>query len=116
MLDETDADEGERKSFTKFKSIELPRNIVIGKNAIEEVGETCKRLELKNNALLICDDTTKEVAGEKVADILSEYDHEVDIEVISEADQNTVDEITDLIDEDIGFLLGVGGGRSIDID
>lgn len=115
MLDETDADEGERKSFTKFKSIELPRNIVIGKNAIEEVGETCKRLELKNNALLICDDTTKEVAGEKVADILSEYDHEVDIEVISEADQNTVDEITDLIDEDIGFLLGVGGGRSIDI-
>ncbi len=115
MLKKNETERKEREGFSKFKSMELPRNVVVGRNALENVGEICKKLELKRNALIICDPTTRKVAGEKVAEILNEYDHEVDIQEINEADQETIDHVTDFIDNNTGFLLGVGGGKSIDV-
>ncbi len=105
----------DEKGFTKLKSMELPRNIVVGKDALGEVGRTCNKLELRKNALIICDPVTKKVAGDRVADILVEEDYHAEIEEISEADQGTVDSISDSITDDTGFLLGVGGGKPIDV-
>ncbi len=95
--------------------MELPRNVVIGKDSLEKVGETCDKLELKKNAIIVCDPITKKVAGERVGDILSDHDYKVDIEEITEADQKTVDRISETITGNTGFLLGVGGGKSIDV-
>ncbi len=109
--------EGERDigGFQKFKNMELPRNVVVGKDALEHVGEVCKDLGVSGNALVVCDNMTRKVAGEKVADILPESDYGVKIEEITQADQGTVDEVSDKISDEIGFLLGVGGGRPIDV-
>ncbi|MEF8873280.1 MAG: NAD(P)-dependent glycerol-1-phosphate dehydrogenase [Candidatus Thermoplasmatota archaeon] len=104
-----------REEFDKLKSMELPRNIVVGKNALGEVGKTCNKLELRKVALIICDPVTKKVAGNEVGDLLTEEDFEVSIEEITEADQETVDRISNSITEDTGFLLGVGGGKPIDV-
>ncbi|MEF8874812.1 MAG: NAD(P)-dependent glycerol-1-phosphate dehydrogenase [Candidatus Thermoplasmatota archaeon] len=112
---ENDSPEGNREEFTKFKKMELPRNVVVGKDALEKVGETCDELELKKNAIIVCDPTTRKIAGEKVGEILSDYDYEVDIEVITEANQETVDDLSEVITKETGFLLGVGGGKSIDV-
>ncbi|MFP4001786.1 MAG: NAD(P)-dependent glycerol-1-phosphate dehydrogenase [Thermoplasmata archaeon] len=106
---------GEREMFTKFKSIQLPRNVVIGKDALEKVGETCDELELKKNAIVVCDPITKKIAGERVAEILIDHDYEVGLLEINEADQETVDRVGEKIDKKTGFLLGVGGGKSIDV-
>ncbi len=104
-----------REGFKKFKNMELPRNVVVGKDALEQVGKTCKNLELSKKALIVCDSVTRKVAGEKVADILSESDYDVKMEEISEANQKTVDRISSKISDEKGFLLGVGGGRPIDV-
>ncbi|MBS3817306.1 MAG: NAD(P)-dependent glycerol-1-phosphate dehydrogenase [Candidatus Thermoplasmatota archaeon] len=108
--------EGEkREGFKKFKDMELPRNVVVGNEAIEQVGKTCDKLELKKEALIVCDPNTKKVAGERVADTLSEHDYEISIEEISGANQEEVDKISEKVGDETGFLLGVGGGRSIDV-
>ncbi len=112
---DNNSSEGKREMFTKFKKIELPRNVVIGSDALEKVGDTCDKLELKENAIVICDPTTKKVAGQRVAEILTSHDYDVDILEITEADQVTVDKICDEIGDEIGFLIGVGGGKSIDM-
>jgi len=52
---DNNSSEGKREMFTKFKKIELPRNVVIGSDALEKVGDTCDKLELKENAIVICD-------------------------------------------------------------
>ncbi len=112
---ENNSSEGNREMFTKFKSIELPRNVVIGNDALDRVGETCNKLELKKNAVVVCDPTTKKIAGDSVAEILNDNDYEVEIMEISDADQEAVDDVREIIDNKTGFLLGVGGGKSIDV-
>ncbi len=107
--------EEEREGFKKFKNMELPRNVVVGRDALKRVGNTCKRLSLDKGALIVCDHVTRKVAGGRVADILSERNYDVKIEEITKADQETVDRVSDQISDDIGFLLGVGGGRPIDV-
>jgi glycerol-1-phosphate dehydrogenase [NAD(P)+] len=104
------------KRFTKFKSMQLPRTVVVGNDALESVGETSKELKLGKNALIICDKITREVAGNRVVDILEDIGYSIDITEITEADQQTVDEIIeDYEDDDIDFFVGVGGGRPIDM-
>ncbi len=105
----------EKEGFDKFKNMELPRNIVVGKDALNKVGKTCDKLELRKNALIVCDQVTKKVAAERVADILAEKDYHVKTEEISEADQKTIDHILSRITDETGFLLGVGGGKPIDV-
>ncbi|MFW5945999.1 MAG: NAD(P)-dependent glycerol-1-phosphate dehydrogenase [Candidatus Natronoplasma sp.] len=112
---ENETPEGKREGFTKFKRMELPRNVVVGNDALEKVGDTCDKLELKRNAIIVCDPITRKVAGNRVGEILSDHDYEVDIGEITEADQNTIDSISEVITERTGFLLGVGGGKSIDV-
>ncbi len=114
-MKETKSRDGRKEVFSKFKSMELPRNVVVGKDAIENVGKTCDKLELKKNAMIVCDPVTKKVAGDRVAEILSENDYDVKVREIDDADQENVDRMRDEIEEKTGFLLGVGGGKSIDI-
>ncbi|MFP3871419.1 MAG: NAD(P)-dependent glycerol-1-phosphate dehydrogenase [Candidatus Natronoplasma sp.] len=109
------SDDVKKEGFQKFKNMELPRNVAVGKNALKEVGNVCDKLELGKNALIICDPTTKKVAGDEVADVLNEKDYEMDMEEIQEADQETVDRVSNKISDDTGFLLGVGGGKPIDV-
>ncbi len=101
--------------FSKFKSMQLPRLVVVGRNALEKVGETCRKLQLSDHGLIICDEITKKVAGDSVKEILEKMDYSIDVEVISEASQNVVDEIVDKSKDEVDFFLGVGGGVSIDI-
>ncbi|MFW6040867.1 MAG: NAD(P)-dependent glycerol-1-phosphate dehydrogenase [Thermoplasmatota archaeon] len=114
MTDTGDSNAG-KKQFNKFKSMQLPRSVVVGNEAIENVGETCKQLKLNGNALIICDKTTKKIAGNRVKEILEEKDYFSKITEIEDASQNTIDSITKKYKDNMNFFLGVGGGRSIDV-
>jgi glycerol-1-phosphate dehydrogenase [NAD(P)+] len=103
-------------TFHKWKSMELPRSIVIGHAAIEETGRVCSRLKLGRKGLLVEDNTTRKIAGEKVAGVLVETGMDAEHHIIKDATLEEVSAVEELIsDQSIDFVLGVGGGRPIDV-
>src|SRR3989442_11206912 len=51
------------ESFSKTKAMELPRNVVVGHDALHAVGEVCQSLKLGKRALIVADETTMKIAG-----------------------------------------------------
>lgn len=105
-----------RENFSKSKSMELPRKVVIGHDALLEVETVCDSLKLGKTAVTVVDETTKKVAGDAVMGILSDGAYTVEDFVITEADRETIEEVkTVALENGASFLLGVGGGRPIDV-
>ncbi len=103
-------------TFTKSKSMELPRKIVVGHNAIESVGAVCRELKVPPHALIVADPTTKRIAGDRVAELLGEDGFAVELITIEGATMDDVDAvIAALLDDAADIVLGVGGGRPIDV-
>ena len=104
------------EDFTKSKAMELPRKVVIGHNATLDVGSVCAELNIGSKALIVCDPTTKEISGDKVAEILQGENFSVEHHVIEDASMDIVNSAADhLNDGGFDFVLGVGGGRPIDV-
>lgn len=102
--------------FIKSKTMELPRNVVLGHGVLVEIPDVCNRLGLPKNGLIVADDVTKKIAGDDIVDFLQDSDYDADIVTIKEADDGTVKTVEELAKESgTGFLLGVGGGRPIDV-
>jgi len=101
--------------FKKLKSMQFPRTVVVGNNALEKLPETIKSLKLRGKSLIICDGTTREIAGDRVSELLDEKGLETNIYEIEDASQRTVDDVTEGSEKEYDFFLGVGGGRSIDV-
>jgi len=53
-----------------MKNIELPRRVVTGDGAIEEIAEVADELRLWGDSMVISDQTTKEIAGDRVKEAL----------------------------------------------
>ena len=102
--------------FIKSKTMELPRNVVLGHDVLSEIPGVCTRLGLPKNGLIVADDVTKKIAGDAIVDFLQDSDYDADIVTVREADDGTVKTVEELAQESgTGFLLGVGGGRPIDV-
>ena len=96
--------------------MELPRSIVIGHDAIHQVGEVCANLKIGRRALVVADATTMKIAGEIALQTL--HDHKIRTEeyLIQGADWDAVMAAKDILtSKDVDYALGVGGGRSIDV-
>lgn len=106
----------ENKDNYKTKCMQLPRNVVVGHNVINYTGKVCKDLKLNGNALIVAGETTFQRAGKTVGVSLEDSDFNINIVKINEP---TLDEVknVEMIAEEVkaSFLLGVGGGKSIDI-
>ena len=104
------------ESFSKSKIMELPRNVVVGHDALLEVGEVCHSLKLGRRALIVADETTMKVAGEVVKDQLASKRMKLEVFLIPDATWEEVRGAEERIRKaDLDFALGVGGGRSIDV-
>jgi len=104
------------KDSKRSKSMELPRLIVIGHEIIDDVGDICKKLFLTGKALIISDENTKKIAGDQIEDILSKKPFRVEQYVIQDATMAEVKKVKKFIkNNNISFVLGVGGGRPIDV-
>lgn len=105
-----------RESFSKSKSMELPRRVVIGHDALLEVVDVCDSLKLGENVLIVADDNTMKIAGEAVRDLLTDGGYSVHESTIHESDMTTIEEVKNVAQEvNANFLMGVGGGRPIDV-
>ena len=102
--------------FSKSKSMELPRTVVIGHEAIQQVGEVCVRLKIGRRALVVADPVTMKVAGDTVVQQLGEYKIKAQEYLIPDSSMAAVREAEAALRKgDLDFALGVGGGRSIDV-
>ncbi len=96
--------------------MELPRSVVVGHDALLQVGEVCAGLKIGRWALVVADPTTMKVAGETVVQQLQGQKIKTEEYLIPDANWEAVSAAKDLIiGKQIDFALGVGGGRSIDV-
>jgi len=106
----------ELEPFSKSKSMELPRSVVVGHDAILQVGDVCSQLKLGKRALVVADKTTIKVAGETVIGQLNGVGIIAKEHIIKDA---TLEEVKDaesvLRADSFDFALGVGGGVPIDV-
>jgi len=97
----------------KSKWMQLPRDVVIGHDVIEQIPKVCEDLALSGPVLVISGSgRTMKVAGERVLSLLGDqYDAEcflvdaINPETIAEAEKAAAN---------AEFLVGVGGGKVID--
>ncbi|MHA2408165.1 MAG: NAD(P)-dependent glycerol-1-phosphate dehydrogenase [Candidatus Ranarchaeia archaeon] len=94
----------------------LPREVIVGDNTLEQIGEICKRLGLYKSALVVMGPKTQEIAGKKVMDLLNNLYFNVDHFVASSStlwDAVAVGERIEKLKPQI--VLAVGGGTKIDV-
>jgi len=104
------------QEFSKYKTMELPRAVVVGHGVLPSIPETCGRIGLPKSVLIVADKVTKGIAGDEISRILADAGYSVDAVMVSEADADTVGTVQELA-AGMGhvFLAGVGGGRPIDV-
>lgn len=101
-----------QKSSERSRWMQLPRDVVIGHDALTHVPGVCSDLRLGRSALVVTGTHTRDLAAERVISLLSkEFDihtfvsDTISMEVIREAEEAA---------RGLDFLIGVGGGRVID--
>ena len=97
--------------------MQLPREVIVGNDAIERVAAITRRLGFAESALIIAGSKTYDVAGRRVKELLEEAQKmNVDtflVETATAKDVNTVaDKIRTLKPQ---IVFGVGGGTKIDV-
>ncbi len=105
------------KHATKW--MQLPRNVCIGHGVIYDTGKVCKDLKLNGCAHIIAGKTTMEKAGRIVREVLEDEGYDAGCTKVDSASLEDAakveNDIEPIIKSKTGFLIGVGGGKSIDI-
>ncbi|MEF8779881.1 MAG: NAD(P)-dependent glycerol-1-phosphate dehydrogenase [Haloferacaceae archaeon] len=98
--------------FDKRTWIKLPRNVVVGHDVLDELGEAVDELSLPDPALLVTSPTPNRLAGDRVR---AQFDDPETVSV-AEARFDTIEEVVEAARaEDAGFLIALGGGKPIDV-
>ena len=96
--------------------MELPRIVAVGSGMMLELPEICSRLRLLGRALIITGPHTLDVMGKSIFGLLEERGYQPETLICSASKFEEVDRAERLAREiGAGFLIGAGGGRSIDI-
>ena len=97
--------------------MELPRKILIGQGVVSQVGVTIRTLnENADEVAVITGRTVKSKAGDELDSSLEKVSLKRSMYVASHASMGTVDRLQDKIGDTLpDFVIGFGGGRSVDI-
>ncbi len=106
----------ENKENYKNKWMQLPRTVVVGHGVISDTGKVCKDLKLNGSALIVAGGSTLKAAGKTVAVSLEDSGFDVNVAIVESPALGEVKKVERTVTETkTSFLLGVGGGKSIDI-
>jgi glycerol-1-phosphate dehydrogenase [NAD(P)+] len=100
------------KVFDKSKWMQLPRDVVIGHDALGQLPKVCEDLNLGTSVLMITGRRTGEIAGELALPFLCER-YEVRTLTVDEITPATIMKAEEA-GSDADLLIGVGGGKVID--
>lgn len=88
--------------------------ILIKKDAIEEISEIAKELFNGKKCLLVEDENTKRIAGDKIEKILKENNYIVDYVLINKSSMENIKNVANLLRK-YDFSIAIGGGTPIDV-
>jgi len=95
--------------------MELPGEVLLGEDLKDKVSQVAKRLKLGENVLILYGPKTKEIAGKDVEMYLKNFFHVKNL-LIKEASMKNVQKALETIrNENMDWVLGVGGGSIIDV-
>lgn len=99
-----------------MKWMEFPREILIGKDVLNEIPAVLKKLKLNGKTYIVTGKNTADVAGKRVAENLENAGGLAEIYVSDKASPEEVEKITEAGRAfEADCFLGVGSGRSIDL-
>jgi len=102
--------------FDKSTWIRLPRNVVVGHDVLAEVPGVVADLHLGGRPLVVTSPSPREKAGDRVVADLAAEGPEPEVVEVGEAGFGEVERVVDVArGVEAGYLLGVGGGKPIDI-
>ena len=96
------------------RSMILPRMVVTGPGVLEQLPAIIAELDIPERGLIVCDSNTLQIAGNQVIEYLEAGGHPMEkIEIVS-ANVEELEKVEAYSDR-IDFLVGLGGGRPIDL-
>jgi len=101
--------------FTKNKSMEFPRIVDIGHDAIDNVFDICQTLQFGKNGLIVTGADTYKAAGKRVEDLVSERRNIVTTLTGNATYENLAKVEEAAKEHKASFILAVGGGSKIDV-
>jgi glycerol-1-phosphate dehydrogenase [NAD(P)+] len=102
--------------FDKSNWIQLPRSVVVGHGVLDRTAEVVSSIHLPGRPLVVTSPTPKSVAGDRLVAELSRTGPEPEVVVVEEATFDAIERVRERAAEvDPGYLVGLGGGKAIDI-
>lgn len=101
------------KVFDKSKWMQLPRDVLIGHDVIEQVPAVCEDLALGDSVLIVSGGRTRDVAGRRIESLLS-ASYDVRTFIAMDGDPLETIRKAEAAAVEVAFVIGVGGGRIID--
>ena len=96
------------------RKIQMPREVYIDPNIINDTGEICKSLHLDKKILIVTGSHTFDVGAKPVMESLEKSDIECDVIKVNNASYESIAEVEEMITPDT-TVIGVGGGKVIDV-
>ncbi|KTG09764.1 glycerol-1-phosphate dehydrogenase [Haloprofundus marisrubri] len=98
--------------FDKTTWIKLPRNVLVGHGVVDELSDAVAELPFSGSPLVVTSPTPKRLVGDRVC---AQFDDPATV-TVSEANFAAVERVIDAAREtEAGFLVGLGGGKPVDI-
>ena len=102
--------------FDKSTWIRLPRNVVVGHEVLDEVGAVIADTHLAGRPLIVTSPTPRSIAAEPILEQLESDSLDPELTVVETASFEEVTGVRETAERvDAGYLVGVGGGKAIDI-
>jgi glycerol-1-phosphate dehydrogenase [NAD(P)+] len=97
--------------------MELPRKILIGQGVVSQVGLLIRTLDQSaSEVAVVTGRTVKSKAGDDLVSSLEKVSLKSSLHIVSHASMDVVDELQDKLGDKLpDFVIGFGGGRSVDI-
>ena len=90
--------------------------MAVGGGVVLEIPDICASLSLRPRVLIVTGPNTEDVVGKAIYELLKDGGYQPETLITSASKMEEVDRAEKLAREiDAGFLIGAGGGRSIDI-
>jgi glycerol-1-phosphate dehydrogenase [NAD(P)+] len=96
--------------------MQLPREVIVGNEILELIGDICKRLGFSKSALVVMGPHTRHITGQRITDLLDDAGIDVNQFIVSSftvKDVRTVEEKIMALRPQV--VLGTGGGTKIDV-
>jgi glycerol-1-phosphate dehydrogenase [NAD(P)+] len=96
--------------------MQLPREVVVGNNTLDLIGQICKRLSFSETAMIVMGPKTLDVAGRKVMNLLQDEGLSINHLIVTSCNIKDIVSVEEKIDElKPQVVLGIGGGTKIDV-